>query len=639
MSTDWWGALPAVLVAALVVFAPGLALGAAVRLRGFALVALSPALTFGFIGIVTVALGFVHVPWTPLVAALAVVVLGLILWGVRRALRLDVARTEAEGPRWMLVGGVAAGALAVAIPLAAYIGAPDAISQTNDAIFHFNAIRWAVDTGEASSLLINHVQGSGAFYPAAWHGAVSLVVQLGIDMPVAVNAVVIVLSALVWPLGMAWMLLVATRSRVTAGLAGLLSAGFATFPLLMLQWGVLYPNHLSLALLPAGLAVVASLVAWVPPAGERRIAAAVRALGLVALAVAAIALSQPSTLLPLVAGAWLFGAFHVLGRWRDAQRGDRIRSAILLGIGTVATAGIWIVIGSIPSGGHWREFTGRVEAAWQVLTVAQLGAPPRIALALLIVAGLVFAVLRPSLRWLAGLWVVGAVLYIAVAAITLPLLRGGLVGAWYEDPYRVAAVTTIGSVPLAAIGLEALVRLALRSRPALVAPVAAVVGAVVLTLTIALTPTVFRDVVFEVGQDHPHPYSVPESDYLDADERALFAKLPELVEADATIIGNPSSGVAFGYAFSGMNVLPRTWSPPDSFLDVLSERFRDAAHDPEVCDVIEAFGADYALDFGLGQAEPGRWLMPGFTGLDTADGFELVAREGHASLWRITACD
>ena len=108
---------------------------------------------------------------------------------------------------------------------------------------------------------------------------------------------------------------------------------------------------------------------------------------------------------------------------------------------------------------------------------------------------------------------------------------------------------------------------------------------------------------------------------------------------DAVVIGNPSTGMAFGYAISGRNVIPRTWAPPagDAY-GVLWTSLRDVAQDPAVCPALGAFGAEYVLDFGPGEEYPGRWIMPGFADLDGQQGFELVDREGAASLWRVTAC-
>jgi hypothetical protein len=87
-------------------------------------------------------------------------------------------------------------------------------------------------------------------------------------------------------------------------------------------------------------------------------------------------------------------------------------------------------------------------------------------------------------------------------------------------------------------------------------------------------------------------------------------------------------------------VYPRTWQQPaGSQWALLASSLRDAGTDPAVCDALVAFGSPaYVVDFGPGENSPGRYVMPGFTGLDGQPGFELVDHEGDASLWRITAC-
>lgn len=643
---EWITAIPAIAVAALVLFLPGLAVGWALALRGFALVAAAPLMSVGLAAMLAVVYGFAGVGWTPLSAVLGFAVIAGVLWVLRRVLRLRVARTSASGPRWALGLGLAGGAAVLLWSLCSYIGTPDALSQTNDAVFHLNAVRYAVDTGDASSLLINGVQGANGFYPAAWHAVVALVMQLGIELTVSVNAVALVLSCLAWPLGIAWLMLATTGSRLTAGLAAALSSAFATFPLLMLQWGVLYPLHASIAILPAAIALWAHTLRWGLPddTGAATIAVRVggmlRVVGLLGIAVAAIALAQPATLLPLFLAVLLIAAGRLIAGWRAASPRRRLVSLGLLLLGAVAVAAIWLVLSSLPSDGHWRPTAGRLHAGVEVLTIAYVGAPARWALAALVIAGLVTALIRADARWLIALWAAFAAQYVTATAIENPTVRSIMIGAWYEDPYRIAALSALAAAPLAAVGVEGVARVIGRiARTERAVPIVGSVCALAAAIaTVAVVRPAFVDVVNEVGEEIPNPYR-EEADYLDEDERELLDALPELVEDDATVIGNPSTGMGFGYAFSGLDVVPRSWSPPGDFLDVLAERLPAAAEDSEVCSVLERYSADYVLDFGEGEQDSGRWVLWGFTDLDGRDGFKLVAEEGDAKLLRITACD
>ena len=64
-------------------------------------------------------------------------------------------------------------------------------------------LRYILDTQNASSLHLSGVIGGRGFYPGAWHGLASLVaITTGCEIPVAANAVTLVVSAAVWPIGM-----------------------------------------------------------------------------------------------------------------------------------------------------------------------------------------------------------------------------------------------------------------------------------------------------------------------------------------------------------------------------------------------------------------------------------------------------
>ena len=129
-------------------------------------------------------------------------------------------------------------------------------------------------------------------------------------------------------------------------------------------------------------------------------------------------------------------------------------------------------------------------------------------------------------------------------------------------------------------------------------------------------------------------------DYLSPDERALLERLDEHVGEGDRVIGNPSTGMGFGYMLSGVDVYPRTWAAPRTEpWRVIEADLRDAGSEPAVCDALDVYGSPrYVLDFGLGEETPGRYELPGMTGFAGRSGFELVDAQGEASLWRITAC-
>ena len=72
---------------------------------------------------------------------------------------------------------MAIGGLLIALQLGFAIGQPDRISQTLDAAFHLNAVRYILEHGDGSSLHITDLvlpPGRSSFYPAAWHDFIAL---------------------------------------------------------------------------------------------------------------------------------------------------------------------------------------------------------------------------------------------------------------------------------------------------------------------------------------------------------------------------------------------------------------------------------------------------------------------------------
>ena len=129
-----------------------------------------------------------------------------------------------------------------------------------------------------------------------------------------------------------------------------------------------------------------------------------------------------------------------------------------------------------------------------------------------------------------------------------------------------------------------------------------------------------------------------DSPSLTPDERALIDELPSLIGDDAVVAVDPASGAALAYALSGTDTtIKHLFHRDDTDLDIVQAKLNRAETDPAVCPALADLGADYALYF------PGKSISdvrpyPGFASLNTAPGFELVANQGRAALYRITAC-
>jgi len=155
-----------------------------------------------------------------------------------------------------------------------------------------------------------------------------------------------------------------------------------------------------------------------------------------------------------------------------------------------------------------------------------------------------------------------------VASVTWDLIRVGILGAWYADPYRIAALAPIVAVPLAALGAETAVQFIARllKRPARggIVPLAAAVLTIGMIVLVALRPTAMPAYLSK-SFDRESRYVAAADAFLSPDERTLLESLDDVVEPDARVLGNPSTGSGFGYFLSGVDVYPQTsgpFSPP-----------------------------------------------------------------------------
>lgn len=632
----WIGFFPVVLVATLVIFVPGLAIGAGLRLRGPLLWGFAPAAGVAAVAVSAIAAQLVGLRWSPLTAGLGCLLLAAVAWAIGLLLRPATLPATPTVLRAGLPLALLAGAVLGASRVAAMIGDPQNLSQSNDAVFHLNALRWIEETGSASSLTVSGVLGAHSFYPSAWHGVTSLAQQLtGVDVVHAANAMSLTIAGPVWTASIAALVWVITRGSVRATvLAALFSPGLFAFPSLVLDFGVLYPYALAVAIVPG---VIALLLA-----GERRAGAvhATRIRTALLMTVAtlvgliAVALAQPAVLLVWVLGALILGWSWIFRLWSTASTGRRVVNALLGLVALGASAGAWILLGRQTSGVQWGALYPNYQALGQLLINSPIGGPAAFALSALTMVGLVIAVRRASLRWMVVFALGLAALAFVALAMNNPSMRTWLLSAWYGDPYRFVSLLPIVVIPLAAIGADALIGALSRSRRG--APSAGRLLAVLL-VAIVLSETV----VWTVAQrtNGADDYADDGTSFLSSDGRALLTSLPKYVGPDDVVLGNPSAGAAYGYALSGRTVIPRTWMMPmDPAFQELREHLVDAAADADVCAALNDMGVDYVLDFGPGEVAPGRWWMPGLTGFADAPGFEMVAKKGDASLWRVTAC-
>lgn len=669
---NWLSAVLPLLTAVGVALLPGALIAMAARLRPIAVVGLAGPLSVALTGIVGVVAALLSLPFS----AGGVLGTGLVLAAaallIRR--RWPVQQRAISGGRRELLLALLGSSIAFAAIVALIvtrIDSPANVSQTYDAVFHLNAVSFILDSGNASSFdlyRMTHASGGIQFYPSAWHSLVAMVVQIsGSSVAVATNVTWLAVAGTVWPAGC--VLLTDTlfgtpvNRVVLLPIAGALSASFAAFPYLLLDWGVLYPTGLAYALLPAGLALVAALLAGAAPAGsdEVRSLSRVGAALLLPAWFAAEVFAHPRSLFsaavlsfPLVVG-WLIG-----GARRNWHRpAARKRILWLLAGGTVVMAGAAVAaiayvyrvyqVGGRPvsdrlNGPPAIARQGIGDSLLQAFGSAPITgngqpAPLSAGLAIAVLAGLLLCWRRPGARWLIGAFVTVAVLY-ALAAGSNDDFAKLATALWYKDKYRLISLLPVLGVPLAAFATWRLWEAVRRLTQPWLAGLAAGLVLLVLLPGAWAGPTM-QAVISSIGATFTLSAGPKQGTLLNRDEYDLLVALPDLTPKGSVIAGNPWNGSGLSWAIGGrQSLFPHlagVWGPAALTIATGLDR---AATDPAVCAALRETGVRYVLsaDGQLWGGDPQAAL---YSGIDRAPGAGVlseVARRGSAALYRISAC-
>lgn len=206
--TIWIDLLLALGTLGLLLFVPGYLIARALGLRGLWAVAVSGPASVTVVVIASIVAPLMGLTWGVLPVALVTALLLLVVVGLRmlfwRGLSLGTA-DEVLRP-WARAATVAA-PLVILVQVLLMIASPDHISQTFDNIFHLNAVRYILDTGNASPFWVSSLTSAESgvlptFYPAGWHALSALLVGLsGVSIPVASNALLIGFTTFTWTTG------------------------------------------------------------------------------------------------------------------------------------------------------------------------------------------------------------------------------------------------------------------------------------------------------------------------------------------------------------------------------------------------------------------------------------------------------
>ncbi|MGY3379063.1 hypothetical protein ACVWYS_001020 [Arthrobacter sp. TE12231] len=698
----WFQTLPYLLEAALFLLLPGGLVTLSLGLRRLSAVALAGPVTISIAAVLAVVLPFAHIPWTPAAVLAGGILIAALLFGIRFfALRrlhpgsslrhtlttaslgaspagtspADAQQPKAGRPRsdvWVAAAFVAGAAL-ILLELAVVFGTPESFSQTFDNVFHLNGVRYILDTGNASSLSMSKMTSGDAapyFYPAAWHGLAAALVQLtGLPITAAVNVLNMGVAAVVWPLGcMMLTRTVAGKRPVAVGAAAILSALFAPFPLLLLDFGVLYPNFLAISMLPAVLASIALLfrvardLQW-PPMPR---------FTLPLLILPGLALAHPNGFMSLLALSVpiVLQAYARLAAdhgYRARHRNVWLLASLGLGAGAVALYLLWTNIRPPEDAAFWEPVQTPRGAVWDVVANAAIDRPAAIGVSVLMLIGLYVCWRRGGRTWMIAAFVITGVLYVVVSGTLKGDLRSALTGVWYNDSNRLAALLPLTALPFAAVGVDSfavwlrrrLDRLA-ASRPAEKDSAAkdgagkesaakentgagrgsriaftAICGVLALAVLASQVPSMRA----AIGSARMNYLETDHSLLISTDEQKIIDRLDGIVPEGDAIAVNPWTGGALAYALAHRETTAKhILTANTAAVDILNQNLRNADTDPDVCAALKATGVRYVLDFGPNEVHFGDHPFPGLENLNNSLAVRLVLAEGGARLYEVTAC-
>lgn len=668
---DWLVLAAPSLLLTLVILLPGWLLLTILGRRGPSGLTAAPAVSVGVVAFAALICEFSGLAWGWLPLVIATVLLAAASYAVRRwggtpltaPGGADDPTRRWAGPIAWAVGACVVGSLLLWVRhLTNVLPEPTSFSQTFDNVFHLNVIRYLGDTGQSGPWLprnLDPTTGRTIFYPTTWHQLGALILPAaGGSVQVASNAVLFVTCALVWPLSTLELSL-KVGVRTVGGLlsATVLAAAFSAYPFLMLDWGVLYPNLLAYAAVPAALALLAALLGAGP---DRRQSLAPLAL-LTGVSALGVALAHPNGLLLLLVMALPALAEGIVRtvRLARAECVGWLWAAAWWAAAAVAVAALgrlWLF--ARPSNRPWAPLHDVPTAFGQALFGDLIMGPPNPIPAFLALFGFLLLALRARHVWFLASALIALTLWVVGSGASDGPVREFLTGAWYSDSYRLAPILVLVSVPAGAYAID---RALQWLRPAQ-APRRATVDAAeslvtrsrrrILTAGVLIPALLVVTTQWSPAMHHAVTHARTAYDFADqqcadgdvtclltTDEFAVLESLPRLTHPGAVLLADPQTGGALAYAFADRHVLrPYIGADMSAAEQTLIDGLDASPGDPALCEALVESGVTHVLDFGL-QTVHSTWITaPGLDELDGSPGVQPLMRRGSAVLYEVTAC-
>lgn len=656
-------------LSAAVIFFPGFLVFRGMRMPFSASFACAPLASVSAYALFGIVLPFVGISCSFYSLFLLVLVLSgaILFFSRKRAYSLRTSLCDDRSDAIFLLTYIALSSILVFVFFYAKLGNPMYEIQGFDTLFHVNLIEAFMDSGNYSSLnsslygadrnLGDFVGIEPGFYPAAWHALCAQIAGLSYPVPLVVNAVNYVVSAVVFPSGLFFFIRSAFPGDRTVWWAGALVAvaSFA-FPWTLLSRGEQYPLLLSFSMLPSVMALILYSAGFCRDEIPNKTDIAIFAL----LSFFALAFAQTSALFSVLlflifalSGMYLFGAVNPIIRLKS-PKSSRIASCLgVLLIGLM----LWVVSYKAPfmSGVvsyQWDSFTDPSHALINAtLFCFTQNSVANLPMSLLLFVGVGSLLARKEKMWVVLPYVASLLCYVfAVSTEGFP--KHFLSGFWYTDPDRVGAMTSIFSFAIVAYGLSRILvgaKLALGKSSLLFKAASSVSVLIILFYSSFSIPGVVSEVTTQNGAMGAHLRHISSADYvsiLDKEEQSFCSYVAELVPENSVIVNIPDDGSAFLYGNDSLDVLYRrnyaNGEKESAESKLIREALCDYANNNEVRTAVEDVDARYVLrlksidDDGASFHTYCDADWEGILSIDQdTEGFSLVAEQNGMSLYKI----
>lgn len=541
--------------------------------------------------------------------------------------------------------------------------------QSYDTVFHTNLVEHFARSGDWSSLRASayplddptyeKVSGIRRYYPSAWHLLCAFAVTiLNAQVGVVMNAAVYAFAAVVFPVATCVLLVAVfgkTSKIVTCG--ALCASAFACFPWGLLAVWPLLPNAVSSSMVP--LMVAAFIHAVNGGSGRSR---RISFILIVFASIVVFAFVQPNSVFTVAVFlapycVWLVWSAIKRTSWLKGHQ--KLKSALALFFPIAAIAALWLILYKMPfmQGTvqyDWDPIQKKTIELYNMAFLNYTGFAYQKTLAVLVGFGVLYCLIKKrGSRWLVFSYAFSLLILFAATTLGDSELKHILAGFWYTDPYRVAGVAVICAIPLAAVGLFAVIRL--------VDTVAIRIGIesdmdkqVINVFLIAL---VVLSIYYPIGDnDDPTAFGKlrgsvaswtdPGKSFYNAEERDFVQQVKELIPEDALILNQPFDGSALAYGLDGLNTYYRSIdnyrSGEPAAISSVREAYAAFQDSPLQRQVIEETGAQYVLTLGREESEFGHfptYQSSDWVEIDTINestpGVELILENGDMKLYKI----